>query len=189
MVVDDMDALPPAVSGVTPAGPGMADDEGAAEKRLDAIIIEVDAQTPTDEKWARSAATANPPVRVTGTTISVKSVSPEANLRFDGAPLRQRLQVYLLRLNRRRPLLVASGNSQVDEAPVVPNACEVAAAAQDQRLCNRGLQMPVLRFHRPILVGLTTVVAAGVHAVMADKGIMALGHILALIGGQVAESG
>ena len=58
MVVDDMDALPPAVSGVTPAGAGMGHDEGAAQKRLDAIIIEVDAQTPTDEKWARSAATA-----------------------------------------------------------------------------------------------------------------------------------
>jgi len=129
----------------------------------------------------------NPPVRVTGTTISVKSVSPEANLRFDGAPLRQRLQVYLLRLNRRRPLLVAPGNSQVDEAPVVLNACKFAAAAQDQRLCNRGFQMPVLRFHRTVLMGLTAIVAAGVHAVMTDKGIMAPGHILALIGGQGAD--
>jgi len=61
------------------------------------------------------------------------------------------------------------------------------AAAQDQRLCNRDLQMSVPRFHRPVLMGLTTVVAAGIHAGVADKGIMALGHILALIGGQVAE--
>jgi hypothetical protein len=43
MVVDDMDALPPAKSGVTPAGAGMADDQGAAEKRLDAVIVEVNA--------------------------------------------------------------------------------------------------------------------------------------------------
>ena len=54
VVVDDMNAMPVAA----PAGPGMADDEGAAEKRLDAIIIEVNPQTPTDEKWARSTATA-----------------------------------------------------------------------------------------------------------------------------------
>jgi len=49
MVVDDMDALPPAVSGVAPTGAGMGHDEGAAQKRLDAIIVEVDAQTPTAE--------------------------------------------------------------------------------------------------------------------------------------------
>jgi hypothetical protein len=129
----------------------------------------------------------NPPVRVTGATISVKSVWPEANLWFDGPPLRQGLQVRLLRLNGSKPLLVAPGNSQVDEAPVVLDGCEVAAAAQDQGLINGYLEMSVLGFHRPVLVGLTTVVAAGVHAVVADKGIMALGHILALIGGQVAE--
>jgi hypothetical protein len=45
MVVDDMDAMPI----VTPAGAGMADDQGAAEKRLDAVIVEVDAQTLPDQ--------------------------------------------------------------------------------------------------------------------------------------------
>jgi len=63
------------------------------------------------------------------------------------------------------------------------------AAAQDQRLIDGGLEMPVLGFHRPILVGLTTVVAAGVHAVMADEGIIALGHVFALIDSQITESG
>jgi len=43
------------------------------------------------------------------------------------------------------------------------------AAAQDQRLIDCGLEMPILGFHRPILVGLTAVVAAGVRAVVADK--------------------
>jgi hypothetical protein len=129
----------------------------------------------------------NPPVRVTGATISVKSVSPEANLWFDGAPLRQRLQVRPLRLNKRRPLLVAPGNSQVDEAPVVLDAGEVTAAAQGQRLIDGCLEMPVPGFHRPVLVGLTPVVAAGVHAAVANESIMAPGHILALTGGQVAD--
>ncbi|TQE95020.1 MAG: hypothetical protein FKY71_17400 [Spiribacter salinus] len=36
MVIDDMDA----VATCAPAGPGMGHDEGAAEKRLDAIIVE-----------------------------------------------------------------------------------------------------------------------------------------------------
>jgi len=94
-----------------------------------------------------------------------------------------------LRLNGSNPLLVAPGNQRVDEAPVIFNRCEVAAAAQDQCLFDGFLEMSVLGFHRPVLVGLTTVVAAGVHAVVADKGIIALGHILALIGGQVAECG
>jgi hypothetical protein len=39
VVVDDMDAMPIAA----PAGTGMADDEGATQKRLDAIIVEMDA--------------------------------------------------------------------------------------------------------------------------------------------------
>jgi len=39
VVVDDMDAMPI----VTPAGPGMGYDEGATQKRLDAIIVEVNA--------------------------------------------------------------------------------------------------------------------------------------------------
>jgi len=39
MVVDDMDAM----AIVAPAGPGMGHDEGAARKRLDAVIVEVDA--------------------------------------------------------------------------------------------------------------------------------------------------
>ena len=46
---------PSAWIGVALAGPGMGHDAGATRKRLDAVIAEVDAQTPTDEKWARSA--------------------------------------------------------------------------------------------------------------------------------------
>jgi len=45
MVVDDMDALPI----VAPTSPGMGYDEGAAQKRLDAIIVEVNAQTLPDQ--------------------------------------------------------------------------------------------------------------------------------------------
>ena len=128
-----------------------------------------------------------PPVRVTGTTISVKSVSPEANLRFAGAPLRQRLQMHPFCLNGSHPLLVAPGNQHVDEATVVLDGCKFAAGAQDQRLIDCGLEVPVLGFHRPVLMGFTAIVAAGIHAVMADEGIIAPGHVFALIGGQITE--
>jgi len=40
-----MDAMPIAA----PAGPGMVDDEGATEKRLDAIIVQMDTQALTDQ--------------------------------------------------------------------------------------------------------------------------------------------
>jgi hypothetical protein len=38
-VVDDMDAM----ALVAPAGPGMGCDQAATQKRLDAVIVEVDA--------------------------------------------------------------------------------------------------------------------------------------------------
>jgi hypothetical protein len=58
------------------------------------------------------------------------------------------------------PLPVAPGHQEIHEAAVIGNGCEVAVAAQDQRLCNGSLEVPVLRFHRAVLVGLTPVVAA-----------------------------
>lgn len=93
------------------------------------------------------------------------------------------------RLRHAAGVPLARRHQDVDEAPVVLDAGEVAAAAQDQRLFDRLLQMPVLRFHRAVLVSLAAVVAAGVHAVVADEGIVALGDVLALVSGQVAEGG
>jgi hypothetical protein len=84
---------------------------------------------------------------------------------------------------------LARRNQRVDEAPVIFNRCEVAAAAQDQCLFDGFLEMPVLGFNRPVLVGFPAIVTAGIHAVMADEGIISLGDVLALIGGQVAECG
>ena len=86
-------------------------------------------------------------------------------------------------------LPVASGDQHVDEAPVVLDAGEVAAAAQDQRLFDGLLQVPVLEFHRAVLMGFPAVVAAGFHAVMADEGVVARGDIFALVDGQVAKGG
>ena len=120
-------------------------------------------------------------------TISVKSVSPEANLWFDRPPLRQGLQVGPPGQNGIGPLSAPPRHQPVDEAPVIFDAGEVAAAAPDQRLPDCRLEVPVPGFHRPVRVGLTAIVAADIHAVGADEGVMAPGDVVALIGGQVAE--
>jgi len=79
-----------------------------------------------------------------------------------------------LRLNRIGPLAVAPRHQGIDEPPVVFDASEVKAAAQDQCLINRFLEMPVLGFHCPIFVCFTAIVAAGFHAIMTDERIIAL---------------
>jgi len=60
-------------------------------------------------------------------------------------------------------------------------------AAQDQRLRSGGPEVPVPGFHSPVLMGLAAIVAAGLHAMVPDKCLMAQGNILTLIGGQVAD--
>ena len=83
----------------------------------------------------------------------------------------------LLHLQGSNPLLVA---------PVVSDGCEVAAAAQDQRLINScldaGSGVPPRRSRGPHP-------HYGIHAVVGDKGIIALGYILVLIDSQIAECG
>ena len=85
------------------------------------------------------------------------------------------------------PLPVAPGHHEIHEAPAIGDGGEVAVAALDQRRCKGGLEMPVLRFHRTVLRGLTPVVAARLHAIMPDKGLITLGNIHTLVSGQVAE--
>ena len=92
-----------------------------------------------------------------------------------------------LRQNGIGPLPVAPGHQHINEAPVVFDGCEVTVAAQDQRLRNGGLEMPVLGFHRAVLMGLAPVVATRLHAIVPDKGFMTQGNILTLISCQVAE--
>lgn len=162
-------------------GSGMADDQGAAEKGLDAIIVKVNPQTLPDQlRW-----------RAVEDAFDQEAARPGDRHHDLGevcrAPLRQGLQVDPFGLNGVGTLPIASGDQHVDEAPVVLDAGEVAASAQDQRLLDGRLEVPVLGFHRSVLVGLTTVVAAGIHTVMADEGVIPLRDVLALVDGQVAE--
>ena len=76
----------------------------------------------------------------------MKSVSPEANLRFVGAAGRQGPQMRPLCQNGVGPRSVAPGHQQIHGAPVIGEGREVAVAALDQRLGNGGLEMAVLRW-------------------------------------------
>ncbi|TPE43417.1 hypothetical protein FJM51_23370 [Amaricoccus solimangrovi] len=50
------------------------------------------------------------------------------------------------------PATVAAGDELIDEAPPGGDVAEVARAAQDQRLVERGLEVAVVGFHRSVLV-------------------------------------
>lgn len=78
-----------------------------------------------------------------------------------GALRRQRAQGGDLGAQGVLAAAVSPGDELVDEAAVVVDGGEVAAAAQDQRLIEGGLEMAVMRFDRAVLVGLAAIVAAG----------------------------
>ena len=109
-------------------------------------------------------------MRVTRATSSVKSVVRRAG---SGAQ-RRRLDAH-----RGLAAAVAAGDELVDEAAVVGDVGEVAAAAQDQRLVERGLEVAVVGLHRAVLVRLAGIVAAGEHAVVAAQRLVALRDVLA----------
>jgi hypothetical protein len=59
VVIDDMDAMAVDATPVfSKNGTRMSYDEGAAEKRLDPVIVEVNSQTPTAKNGGRSGVTA-----------------------------------------------------------------------------------------------------------------------------------
>jgi hypothetical protein len=107
----------------------------------------------------------------------VKSVSPEANLRFDGASRGQRPESCNLGANRVLPPSVTTGNQFVDEAAPFAEIGKVAGAPRDQGLVERNLQVVVVSLDRPVLMGLARIVAAREHAVMGAEGLVAPGDI------------
>ncbi len=97
VVVDDMDAMPVAAS----AGPGMSHDEGATQKRLDAIIVEVNPQTLADQLRRRAVED----------TLDQEAARPRDRHHDLGKvcrpPMRRRLQMGPFRLTGSHPLRVA----------------------------------------------------------------------------------
>ena len=126
---------------------------------------------------------------MTRVTDSVKSVSPGADLRFDGAPRRQRPQRRRLRAHGSVSAAIAAGDEPVDEAAPVGDIGDVARAAQDQRLVEGGLEVAVVGVHRAVLMRLTGVVAAGGHAVVRAEAFVAPGDVLCGLAVEVAICG
>ncbi len=119
----------------------------------------------------------------------MKSVSPEANLWFDGAPGRQRPQRPHLGAHRVLATPVPAGDAFVDEAAPVGEICEVAGAAQDQSLIEGDLEVVVVGLDRAVLMRLPGSVAAREHAVVGAEGLVAIGDVGRSVSVEVAISG
>ena len=118
----------------------------------------------------------------------MKSVSPEANLRFDGAARWQRPERRHLDAHRGFPPPVTTGDQLIDEAAPAGKLGEVARSAQDQGLVERDLQVVVVSLDGAVLMRLAGIVAAREHAVMGTEGLVALGDIGRGIGIEVPVS-
>ena len=155
-IVDAMDAPPSSRL----AQAGMADDMRGAEECLDPVVVDVDAQALADEPRRRAVEDA-----VHEEAAGAGDAGDDLG-EVGGAPGGQRPQRRRLDAHRGLAAAVAAGDELVDEAAPVGDVGEVAGAAQDQRLVERGLEMAVVGLHRAVLVRLAGVVAAGEHAVV-----------------------
>lgn len=140
-VVDAVDAPP-----VPRALAGMADDVGPAEPGFDAVVVDMDAQALADQ-----------PRRCAVEDAVHQEAAGPRHAGHDlgevgGAPGRQRPQRCGLDPDGRLAAAIAPGHELVDEPAPVGDAGEVAAAAQDQRLVERDLQVAVVGLHRSVLV-------------------------------------
>jgi len=67
---------------------------------------------------------------------------------------------------------------------IIFNRSKFPAAALDQFVINCRLEKSVPRVRRASVADLTTVIGTGIHATMADKGVVTLGHTVVVAGGQ-----
>src|SRR5699024_5335276 len=95
-----------------------------------------------------------------------------------GAPSRQRPQRCGLDPHGGLAAAIAPGHKLVDEPAPVGDAGELPAAAQDQRLVERRLEVAVMGLHCAVLVRLAGIAAAGGYAVVGAELLIAPGHIL-----------
>src|SRR5450631_3829167 len=82
---------------------------------------------------------------------------------------------------------VASANDLVDEAAISGEVIEVAAAAQQQCVLQRLLEMPMRTLNRAILVRDTQIVAGRHHLVMEHQRLIAQRQIFLRVAVQIAE--
>jgi len=175
-VVDDMNALAVAAG----AAARMGHDMGGAEPGLDAVVVEVDPQAVADE--ARRGAVED---LLDDEAAGAGDAGDDLG-EVGGAPRRQRTQGGTFGAQALLAPGVAAGDDLIDEAAIGVEAGEVAAAAQDQRLVERGLQMAVVGLDGAVLVRLAGVVAAGDEAVVRVQVGVAAGDVLDLVARQVA---
>ncbi len=149
----------------------MGDDAGGAEKGLDAVVVDVDPQALADRARRRAVEDA----------VDEEAAGPgdadDGLGEVGGAAGGQRPQRRRLEADGVLPAAIAAGDELVDEAAPVGGVVEIAAAAQDQRLVERGLAVAVVGLHRAVLVGLAGIAAAGDEAVVGAEALVAPGDV------------
>ena len=104
-----------------------------------------------------------------------------------GATLGQRRQRGLLQRDALDEIGVALADDAIDERAISVEIGEVARATQQQRVFQRLLEMAMGAFDRAVLMRDADIVARRHHAVMVHQRGVALGDIVARIGGKIAE--
>ena len=124
----------------------VAEPTGSAEPCLDTIVVDMNPQPLADQPGRRA-------VEDLVNEEPASSGDPGNKLgEVGGPPCRQRPQCRHLGDGSILAAPVAAADELVDEAPVVVDGGEVAAAAQDQRLVEGRLEMTVVGFDRTVLV-------------------------------------
>ena len=120
---------------------GMGDDGGGAEIGLDPVVVDVDPQALADQ--ARGGAVED--------AVNEEAAGPgdagDHLGEVGGAAGRQGPQGRRFDPHGVVPAPVTAGDELVDEAAPVGDVVEVARAAQDQRLAERGLEVAVVSLH------------------------------------------
>src|SRR5271156_4404181 len=106
-----------------------------------------------------------------------------------GAARRRRGKPAPFQLDPLAVVAIAPTDDLVDEAAIGIEIVEVPAAAQQQRVFERLLEMAMRALDRAVLVREAGVVAGWRHAVMAAERLVALRQILLRVGIEIAEGG
>src|SRR5712664_352144 len=177
MIIDDMTAL---AFRYRPAA-AKRHHRRCSEEALEPIIVEVHAQAMTDQLRWRGVEDA------TEDEAAARRDGDNLLLVVDRPALGQRSEHRSLQLDSLAIVGVAPANDLVNETAISVQMIEVAAAAQQQCVPQRLLEMPMRTLNRAILVRDTQIVAGRHHVVMAHQRVIAQRQIFLSVAVQIAE--
>ena len=180
-VVDDVRA-PAAPAAGCPA-PRQGEDRRGAEEAFQPVVVEAHAQAVADEGGGHGVED------VAQAEAAAAGDGDEGLLGGAGALRRQVHEVGPLGLDEAAAGGIGAADDGIDEGAPGGEVGKVMAAAQQQRLGERVLEVAVRRLDGAVLVGDAGVVAGRAHAVMGAERLVAAGLVLGGVAAEVAEGG